>query len=590
MRYLLLWIVAATLMVAMTLMTLSAAHVDGAYVPSNADAFYHARRILDAVMTGQPVIQFDTHMHAPEGSWVSWPWAYDAAMAQIVRLFGPFATEAEANDILMNIPVAAGVVGVGLVLLLGHSLRLPFAYLALLLLGFVALPSVHTTFAVGNIDHHYAESLWTTLALCAGIWFLRNPRRFPPALCLGAVLGSANGVHTSLFILQVPVVCCFLLQWLRGAPLPPWRVSAAFGAALLAVTLAICLHSMPLRQGSFEFYLLSWFHVYVAAGTALVCLATSSIARRPRAIVLLAAAGVAAAWPLLGSVDLGARFVGGGLAGIQNIQEIHSPYYFMFNGNLLAPYLLYLLWLGVPATLYAAYLAWCHADAGIRCFGVAAAMGLVLMQFQARLHVFGEVALVAVPLFAAHAAALRWPDLSGRIALGTGVAFALAISPVTRMLRTNWLLAGYAGYAEMREVFPVLKEACARHPGVVLAPIDAGHWVRYHSGCSVIGNVFLVTPQQAAKARETRRLLHLTPAQLLAGHTQVRYVLAFHSVSLVPGAREPDLEALRRRMVPMERALLGPPAGLPPEFHLLRAVRTRGGQTYGCLFEIVRAE
>jgi len=28
-------------------------------VPSNADAFYHARRILDVVMTGAPVAQFD---------------------------------------------------------------------------------------------------------------------------------------------------------------------------------------------------------------------------------------------------------------------------------------------------------------------------------------------------------------------------------------------------------------------------------------------------------------------------------------------------------------------------------------------------
>ena len=55
----LLWIAGSVVMTAFTLMGLSAAFADGQYVPAHNDAFYHARRILDAVMTGQPIAQFD---------------------------------------------------------------------------------------------------------------------------------------------------------------------------------------------------------------------------------------------------------------------------------------------------------------------------------------------------------------------------------------------------------------------------------------------------------------------------------------------------------------------------------------------------
>ena len=53
------WIVGSLLIVLFALMPLSAAWLNGEYLPSNADAFYHARRALDVAMTGQAVTQFD---------------------------------------------------------------------------------------------------------------------------------------------------------------------------------------------------------------------------------------------------------------------------------------------------------------------------------------------------------------------------------------------------------------------------------------------------------------------------------------------------------------------------------------------------
>ena len=59
-RYTLLWIVGSLLLVGAALTMLPGAFLDGQYVPATPDAFYHARRILDSVASGAPVIQFDT--------------------------------------------------------------------------------------------------------------------------------------------------------------------------------------------------------------------------------------------------------------------------------------------------------------------------------------------------------------------------------------------------------------------------------------------------------------------------------------------------------------------------------------------------
>ena len=98
---------------------------------------------------------------------------------------------------------------------------------------------------------------------------------------------------------------------LRGDALPPWRVTLALAAALLLVTLAICLPSGPFRAGLFDFYTLSGFHLYVAAGTAAFILLPTFLPRRTPQVIALALLALVTLLPMLGALDLGTSFLAG---------------------------------------------------------------------------------------------------------------------------------------------------------------------------------------------------------------------------------------------------------------------------------------
>jgi len=158
-RWTMLWIAGSIALIAGALGSLTASFIDGQYLPANPDAFYHARRILDAVMHGMPVADFDARIHAPEGSWLTWPWGYDTLMARITGLFGPFANEAAANRVLMHIPVAASPVAAGLVVVLARQLALPLSLAALAVLGFALLGLAR---AAGGLPHGWIDNLCLT--------------------------------------------------------------------------------------------------------------------------------------------------------------------------------------------------------------------------------------------------------------------------------------------------------------------------------------------------------------------------------------------------------------------------------------------
>lgn len=588
-RAALIWIVGALAIVLFALMPLSAAWLNGEYVPSNADAFYHARRALDVAMTGQPVVQFDPRIHVPEGSWINWPWAYDTVLGRITRAFGPFASEAEANRVLLNIPVACAPVFIAIVLGIARQLRLSTSLTVLLVLGMAALPINYISFTVGNIDHHFAEGMWTALALLAGMWFFATPRGVWPGIVLGLVLATAVGVHNSLFILQVPVVMLFVLRWLRRHPLPDLRSTGCFAVSLLLLTMAISVPSQPWQRGFFEFYTLSWFHTYIVFCTGLFCVVMCWMRRTPATLGILAVAALLAVLPIWTAIDMAQNFIRGQTDVLSLVMEVKSPYALaQMRGGFTNSTYSALIWLSLPATLFSLVLAWRSTEAKLQFFALGAAFGLALMQFQYRFHVFGELALVAVPLLAIQLAQQRWPEWNARLALGACAALFLLYLPTTRKWAVQWDPAGNASYREVASAFPVLREACTRKPGTVLAELDAGHWISYHTTCGVIGDVFLLTAQHARKANEVRTLMRETPEQVVAAPENVRYVLAFHGVKVAHGAPEPNLEALRSRMYPLEAGLLGDVSRLPSQYRLLWQTLTPAGQVYARLFEIVR--
>jgi hypothetical protein len=595
-RHTLLWIFGSLVIVVAALTMLPGARIDRQYIPSNADAFYHARRILDVVMTGAPVAEFDASIQYPEGSWISWPWGFDTAMAAIVGWFGPFAAESAAAAVLVHLPVAAAVLAVALLVLLWRQLELSSAAAVLATFGFAALPLVFLTFAVGNVDHHFAELLWTLLSLCAGLAFFRGSASVVPAVLLGVVLGSAVAVHNGLFILQVPVALTLAWRWLRREPLPARHNVLVLAAALVAATVLVSTGSESWRRGVFEFYALSWFHTYAAAATGAFAVALTLIRPRVWNAVWLAVAAVGVALPLLLRAGLGAEFVTGEFEALRNVIEAQSPYelYTLFGPAQSTALFSWLMWLALPALLLNLYWVMRVGEPGRQFFAIAAAMLLVLMQLQYRFGVLGIVPLLATLALALDAIRTHWPARSRSLAVAAALCLVAALIPTREVWTRARAPGGDPFYADMYPGLMQLRDACERRRGVVLSAINDGHWVRYHTSCAVIGNVFLLTEQDARKRREVETLLASAPSSLRRERPDVTYVLVHRELELfVPvaadGSHGQGVLRWRDASLPaLVRELLGPDESLPEGYRVLWSSHLPDGQVLGRLLEIER--
>ena len=159
---------------------------------------------------------------------------------------------------------------------------------------------------------------------------------------------------------------------------------------------------------------------------------------------------------------------------------------------------------------------------------------LVFLQLQYRFGVLGIVPLLATLVLVIKTAAERWPARSRQTAAVGAAVLAIAFIPTKGGMDDR--AARRAATRSMPTSIPallVLRDACARRPGVVLAAIDNGHWVRYHTQCSVIGNVFLLTEEQAAQAsRRQRRLLDSQATRLPIERPDIAYVLVNNELEL----------------------------------------------------------
>jgi hypothetical protein len=191
-------------------------------------------------------------------------------------------------------------------------------------------------------------------------------------------------------------------------------------------------------------------------------------------------------------------------------------------------------------------------------------------------------------LLAIQLAQQRWPRHANRVLIAGCIAFLAMMIPIRHHWAQLWTPGGHESYLQISGAFPVLRNACAARPGIVLVDFNAGHWIRYHSDCSVIANQFLLTPQHAEKLGESGKLMSMTLEGLLEADQPVRYVLVFHKLLVLRGIPEPDLKAFLPRLAPLERRLLGSLEGVPPQYRLMWSYTTQAGQTYARLFEIVR--
>jgi hypothetical protein len=574
----LLWLLIGAIGVCVCSLGYPAAHAGGTYVPLGNDSLYHARRIIDTALDPSSFYQFDPKIHAPEGSVLTWPWGYDYALGWIVRLGMEAGIAQQPIAILDWIPPAGVLLSVAMMMVLARRLSLSIWATALAGLSVAVSPLTPVLHGVGNVDHHWAEYVFVLASIGAGLkWFLRadNVRA---ACVLGIVLGIAPAIHNGLFILQIPVLGFMLLWWVQDLHLPR-RAALFFSGALLLATLAILIPSLPFRLGLFEFYTLSWFHLYIAAGTAAATVLMSMLPRVRRNALLLGLIGVVLLLPIGHQMYIAHAFLMGTLKRLDVIAEMHSLRELVEqDGGILYVSAMYtiFIWLWPVTVGLCGYRAWRERTSGRLFFWVCSICGLVMLTLQFRMHYFGSFALFVPWLVVAEDLARKWEPRRKLVMLLASLTFVLMFSlPLRYSLPAAPASAGDSGFGPLRKILKELHNACAKEPGVVLADNDAGHLIRYFTDCSVIADNFLLTKQHMDKIELYDHLMTLHADDLPAAAPYVRYVF-MRPVQVLPMPNGEGVTYVSYSQAPkttlMSDLLLKPVADVSPKYKLLSQV------------------
>jgi hypothetical protein len=527
-KFAVLWLVLASVAASVCSLQWSAAHLAGESLPVGVDSFYHARRILDTAQDPAAFYQFDAKIHVPEGSLLSWPWGYDYAMGWLTRLAMKTGITSDPMAFLIWVPVAAVFLSVRLMMLIARRLQLSTWSTVLAALCVALSPLTQLLHGIGTLDHHFAEYIVVLAALAAGLRWLSRPDDTRAAVALGLVLGLAPAVHNGMFVLQLPLLLTLFTFWLQNIRLPR-RTAIHVAITLIVATVAILIPSLPFRHGHFEFYTLSWFHLYVGAGTAVAVLLLHFLPRTRTGVAVLVLTALVLLLPLVRQTLIAQAFLAGTIKRLDAIGEMQSIRNMTaVPGGLWKVSLLYSLsvWLLPFSAAYCLFRAWAERSSARLFFWIFSICGLAMLVTQFRLHYFGSFALFLPGLIAVERAVAGRPQHRKRIMLGVSLALVLMYAPPLRyQLAVPYAPAGDPTFPSLRYVLATLQRACAEEPGVVLADNDAGHYIRYYTQCSVIANNFLLTRQHEEKIAEIDRLTALPAAELPGAAPYVRYVL-----------------------------------------------------------------
>lgn len=587
------WLAGSLIAVAIALSGWRASFIDGHYVPVGNDSFYHARRILDLLADASSLHEFDRFIHYPEGSLLIWPWGYDFFMSLLVRAGLALHLGKDAITVLVHIPVIAFPACIALIIAICRQLRLSLAGTTVAVLATALFPLNSGLYGVGNIDHHFAEQLVVLGSLALGLRWLGDTASAWRAAATGACMGLALCLHNGLFIVQLPIVALFLWAWIRGLPLP--RTTWAFALALVVGTVLAAAPSTAFREGAFHFYELSWFHIYFAACASATCVFVSRYPRNMRYVGILVVAILAMLVPVISQLLLADRFLSVSVEGAEQIAEVQSLWELAGKNGLMqvAKDYSYLV-LALPfAVGLCAHRIWFERNTQRLYFWLASLMGLALLALMVRMHVFGSFALVLVWIVFLEELVASG-DLTRQLSRSTLALIGLAACAafVPSLFKTR-ITANDPYYALTYDVYPELQRECDRAPGVALANLDDGNYIRYHTNCQIIANNFLLTAFHESKVRETRALLSSPARELAQKAPFVRYVFVHRQSmwSIGPDGRmrfspagSPDTPDPR-----LVSELLTLDAGdLPPHFRLVKELAFEKPQhvVYGRLFAI----
>ncbi|GJM07780.1 MAG: hypothetical protein DHS20C11_00560 [Lysobacteraceae bacterium] len=488
-----------------------------AFHPMGYDSFYHAARILDIAADPSSLYEFDPKIHAPEGSWLTWPWAYDYLLGLTLSV----VDLANRAQWLASVPLLILAVNC-----------LTFAMLAMRTVAdrWIALtaclayglsPLTLNLHGAGMLDHHNIEHWFWMATLLAVMSWRSQPKNMWIAITCGALAGMASAFHNGLFIVQLPLVLYVLSQRYFGGQLDQ-RACLAMAASLFLTQLLVLLPTSALMQATYHFHTLSWFHLHSAAVSAVAIAFASSRRMGKWRETLIWVAMALIALPLATEFSHGMSFVSASFPQLTAVTETQSPFGLTASTALPPAQAtsLYsgLLWLWPVAFTFA---LWCLIfRPSLRAFALWACLGLVLLATQYRLFYFGLPFLILLP---AMQASQVFQKMRARVYL-------LALLVVC-YVPCYWVLSNPpkpgmdARYLTALPVIQALSAACKQEPGIVLATPGWGHVLRYATECSVIANYFIMTPLHAEKIARVNELMQMHSANIGTEPEAIGYVL-----------------------------------------------------------------
>lgn len=537
--------------------------VDGSPVPMGFDSFYHATRVLHALANGEWLpFEFDPQLLAPEGTTVPWSWGWDSMLILVARIGGVLSPTTDPITVTSALPP----------LLAGVAVLMFARILSLLGIGWGAQqvgswtlalhPMSQSLFGWGVLDHHGGEFLGWLAVLWAVISLWRNPSTMRWAV-LGTAFGAALLTHTSMFVVQLPLLASLLL--VHDAELRRLlsrRDACVFAFAILVSTLLVVMPSSGFSLGVLDFGRLGWFHVLIATISAGVVMTFS---HRPGPALRVVCVLVAAATLLLpswSSVIEGSRFVTGTMSSLSVMSESRSLWRFAGERGWYGTLRFYSPWLLIlpVATVLAAIEARRDRVALFWPWLVALVFGCVLMLSQFRFLYFGLPFIVW-----GAASSADWMQRRG-LGKGAWIAAALALAINLGQLTVRQPLAMDGHYERYANLIPLLTEICRREPRLLVADPSWGHFLRFHTECPIYSSQFVAERRQEARWVQGSQLFLRDEAQLAQELPKPFYLLVSIS-DLRPGSTQTVSHLLgpRDRLLgrPLMEASATSPDGAP---------------------------
>jgi hypothetical protein len=222
-------------------------------------------------------------------------------------------------------------------------------------------------------------------------------------------------------------------------------------------------------------------------------------------------------------------------------------------------------------------------------FAVMSLFGCIMLLQQMRFEYFGSFTLYLPLCLFAEDMRSRSAKLGRGVIAVLGIVALLAHVPSLASLRTSRPYGGDFSYMLTRPIYSVLHDVCAQHPGVVLAGYTEGHYITYHTDCSVIADGFILTRQHQQKVIQVRELLESSVSDVLRKAPFVRYIYVRRADNIFAADSErcfpacPENKGLRHELLEN-----GPP--YPPGLELLTERKLELDGTalpYARLFEVI---